>query len=60
MMLRHYKERPNETESNMYESFPNPPLSYFHWDVFSHCQSDFLTCLRYLHETVVDAYAQVL
>lgn len=57
--FRYYNKTPAPKESNLFGSFPNPPLKHFHWNVFSQCKTSFTTCLRYLYETVMDAYLQV-
>ncbi|CAH0384176.1 unnamed protein product [Bemisia tabaci] len=64
--LRHYKfnsfDRRYFTEDiknvtyGFFTAFPNPPLRQFHWEVYTHCSTGFLKCLKYLNEKINETY----
>ncbi|KAL5243977.1 hypothetical protein ACI65C_011387 [Semiaphis heraclei] len=48
----------NENNSYFYARFPIPPLITFHWEVYEKCSQDFLICLKYLQDVVVETHLQ--
>jgi len=50
----------DENNSYFHARFPIPPLITFHWEVYEKCSQDFLICLKYLQDVVVETHLQVI
>lgn len=52
------EEEVKEEHKNLYLKFPEPPIRNYHWEVYKYCSAGLVSCLKYLHSIVMDAYHQ--
>nr|CAD7403355.1 unnamed protein product [Timema cristinae] len=52
---RRWFTRADDATTKLYSKFPDPALRTLHWEVKKHCMADFISCVQYLQEKILQA-----